>query len=250
MDENTRKYLLEHLRKEYELSFDRKDSLNRALNIQIFLFTISGTGIAYMLQNYPIINQSSILYYYSILLVITFFLIRSSYYFIKGMWGHTYSYIATPEQIVNYVDDLNQYNEKVDEEKKKNVETITTEMLIKLYAKSATKNIKSNELKGKLHNASIRMIIIANIFLIVSFIPYTFLKKSEKVQIIKLLNQERIMAEDEQQKPSTPAEPPSEDTRTKGTETQPVKLPKQPGTRETTESNYKGPRPFTGKKDK
>jgi len=182
---------LDFCKEHYFFEINRKHQLTSSLALPVGLLTVIGGVVVYYLK-YISVSSDIISNIYNILLMVTLFFVgRTVYYLIRSYHNYTYSYIATPDELLDYHQELLNYHNnncnKADE--------IFCKYLQNQYSKKASKNTWNNDSKSEfLHKANSNL-IYSLIILLMCSIPYFYITNgnTKSVQQVELVGFEKLL---------------------------------------------------------
>lgn len=180
MDKNLKNDLLEKFKELYFFEFQRKDSINSGANFLLALSTIYGSIIVFYFNSLPLFVKSftSISFYFLLIASLLFFGL-SLLHFRKFLSGRDYQYISYPDEILEYLNELSEYNKKVQIEEEADVTEEYLDMMIDQASESAKINFKANNNKMLSYNNTVRFLLISLLLLMITSVPF-FIDKYEK----------------------------------------------------------------------
>lgn len=188
--------LLEQFKESYYFELNRKDKINGYLNFPLALFTLLVGLIAYFLNNLPeiVLNFSSISFYLFFFILVSIVIIAFSF-FIRSFYNYSYYYISIPSEFDDYFKKLGEYNKSVNNAKKIDLDNKHQILMSKQYSEYATVNTITNDRKSRFLHKTSGALILSVIFMLLTCIPYFYIKYNTERQIIvttKIENLEEI----------------------------------------------------------
>lgn len=178
---------LDFFKEIYYHEIDQRNELTNKISIPLGILTLIAGGYIYMMQNLPpLLNTKSILFYL-VFLAFTIFLLLSCFfaskcfftYENKEIHGYKYSYMATSDELFNYISTLENYYDtnlsiasSCTTSKQNFVDDKFEKYLIKEYVNNSTINRKSNRSKIDALGRFTGFLILS---LITGFIAFTLL---------------------------------------------------------------------------
>jgi hypothetical protein len=179
IDKNLKNDLLESFKELYFFEFQRKDSINSGSNFLLALSVIYGSIIVFYLNSLPILNVSLTNISFYILLALSLILFcLSLYHFRKFLSGLDYQYISYPHEILQYLNNLSEYNKDVTSNKELDIPEEFLDFMIEQTSTSAETNSEANNNKISNYNSTIRYLLISLLLLMITSVPF-FINKYE-----------------------------------------------------------------------
>ena len=178
----------EFCKEHYFFEINRKHQLTNALALPIGLLTVIGGILAYYLKHLVYSGGIVPVLYSALVVVALYFVGKTVYYLICSYHDYTYSYIATPDELLDYHKNLIQHHAN-------NISQADDDLhdyVLEQYSKKASINTWNNDSKSEyLHEANTNLIYSLILILLISA-PYFYLNNhdSEKVYKVELTNNE------------------------------------------------------------
>ena len=179
IDKNLKNDLLESFKELYFFEFQRKDSINSGSNFLLALSAIYGSIIVFYVNSLPILNASlTSIFFYILLALSLIFFCCSLYHFTKFLSGLDYQYISYPHEILQYLNNLSEYNKDVTSNKELDIPEEFLDFMIEQTSTSAETNSEANNNKISNYNSTIRYLLISLLLLMITSVPF-FINKYE-----------------------------------------------------------------------
>jgi hypothetical protein len=173
MNKTLKNDLLEKFNELYYFEFQRKDSINSGSNFLLALSTIYGSIIVFYLNSLPLLEISlkSISFYILLVGSLVFFCL-SLIHFRKFLSGRDYQYISYPNEILEYLKELSEYNRKAEIGEESDIEEEFLDMMLNQTSESAKINSKANTNKVLSYNNTVRFLLISLLLLLITSVPF------------------------------------------------------------------------------
>lgn len=151
--------LLEVLEKNYYFELERRNHIDRKINVPIGIITVLVGSLHYFFQEWKgfIVNSLLLYTYLAILLGLGISIAISIYFHIRAYWGHQYMRMASPSQLYHHYEYTCDYfrndPHKVSEE--------SIDFILEQYQKSAEHNVKVNDFRLTYYHKGMASIIIS-----------------------------------------------------------------------------------------
>lgn len=167
----------------YEFEHQRKDALNARLSLIFTALVVIIGAETYFINNINFNPTDIFKIIFFILLAMTLISIVFTFYFLcKCLFSFKYRYVSRPNKIINYITDLEIYNEK--SSKSIDINRKIENLLNLQHSNSASKNRDNNKIKNGYFIRALKAIFVASIFVGLSAIPYYIIKVSESKKIV------------------------------------------------------------------
>jgi len=194
----------------YEFEHERKDVLNSRLSLILTSLIVIIGAITYFINNMSFNNIDTLKIVFFILLAILLLIVTFAFYCLfKCLFFYKYRYIAKPDLIDKYIDDLKKYNQK--SSKPVDIEEKIEEYFRSQYRGAASRN-RANNIKKYAHFVHALMsIFLASIFVAILAVPFYAIKvkEPEKIVYVNVKNFSEIteMSNEKQTNPEPEPEP-------------------------------------------
>jgi len=188
----------------YDFEHQRKDALNARLSLMFTALIVIIGAVTYFVNNINFTPISIFKIIFFILLTISLILIALAFYFLyKCLFSFKYRYVSRPNKIIEYIKDLETYNEQSGNSIDIN-ERIENLLNIQ-HTNSASKNRANNKIKNGYFIRALKAIFVASIFVGLSAIPYYIIKVNEPKEMVyvNIENFRRFRMLNEEQKEET-----------------------------------------------
>lgn len=173
MDKDFKNDLLDNFKELYFFEFHRKDSINSGSNFLLALTTIYGSIIVFYVNSLPIIKPSLLsCSFYFLFAISLFFFCCSLFHFSKFLSGRDYQYISYPDEILEYLNDLSEYNKNAESIEVSDIPEEFLDMMIDQTAESAKINSKANNNKISSYNSTVSFLLISLLLLVITSVPF------------------------------------------------------------------------------
>jgi len=184
--------LLEFYKESYNAELENKEKFNNRLTFNLGILTILANICVSFLAEAPTYRPVFIVvFFYGVFVLAAILGLTAIFFFFRALgipFGHPYAYIASTNQIEEYVQALNNYNDGVSEGERINVEEQIRTNLKDQYSKSAAVNANSNRKKTRALTRAMVFSVLSLICLLISAGPFFAIKFSagkppEKIEI-------------------------------------------------------------------
>lgn len=167
----------------YKFEIERKDAINSRLSFPIAILTLLLGAITFFIKDLPTFENNVYCYiFYSFAFFLVTSIFYSIYLFVRSLFGYRYAYLRPLGMIDKVVRDLKKYNEKVEKDKRANIENELSVFLLEQYCSSSDINRDLNKKKTGYFRKTLKALVASALFLLLSLLPFMFLKYSTKEQ--------------------------------------------------------------------
>jgi hypothetical protein len=197
--------LLPLYEKAYYFEVQQKNTINSRLNFPIAILTLILGLLTFLLKDLPAPSGNIIcaIFFITLTTVIAS-LIVTLYYFARSIFGYKYDYVKSIGTIDSIIRSLKAYNDKQENDKKRNIEKELIYFLLNQYKISADENHEANRIKSAYFRRTLISLFISGTFLMIAVGTYIIktVNVSGEINKAKIVNlKEEVIMPDDKNKP-------------------------------------------------